>query len=26
VHVYVNSKSPKSLLLGEGKERGKVNF
>jgi len=26
VHVYVNSKSPKSLLLGEGKEKGKVEF
>ena len=26
VHVYVNSKSPKSLLLGEGKERGRVDF
>ena len=26
VHVYVNSKSPKSLLLGEGKERGKIEF
>ena len=26
VHVYLNSKSPKSLLLGEGKERGKVDF
>ena len=26
VHVYLNSKSPKSLLLGEGKERGKIEF
>lgn len=26
VHVYLNSKSPKSLLLGEGKERGRVDF
>ncbi|MDA0314140.1 MAG: hypothetical protein O2829_04840 [Bacteroidetes bacterium] len=26
VHVYVNSKSPKSLMLREGKERGKVSF
>jgi hypothetical protein len=26
VHVYLNSKSPKSLLLGEGKEKGKVEF
>ena len=26
VHVYVNSKSPRSLLLGEGKEKGKVDF
>jgi hypothetical protein len=26
VHVYVNSKSPKSLLLGEGKERGRIIF
>lgn len=26
VHVYVNSKSPKSLLLGEGKEKGRVDF
>lgn len=26
VHVYVNSKSPKSLLLGEGKEKGKIEF
>ena len=26
VHVYLNSKSPKSLLLGEGKEKGKVDF
>ncbi len=26
VHVYLNSKSPKSLLLGEGKERGRIIF
>jgi hypothetical protein len=26
VHIYFNSKSPKSLLLGEGKEKGKVDF
>lgn len=26
VHVYLNSKSPKSLLLGEGKEKGRVDF
>jgi hypothetical protein len=26
VHVYLNSKSPRSLLLGEGKEKGKVEF
>ena len=26
VHVYLNSKSPKSLLLGEGKEKGKIEF
>ena len=26
VHVYLNSKSPKSLLLGEGKEKGKIIF
>jgi hypothetical protein len=26
VHVYVNSKSPKSLLLGEGKEKGRIEF
>jgi hypothetical protein len=26
VHVYVNSKSPKSLLLGEGKEKGRIDF
>jgi hypothetical protein len=26
VHVYVNSKSPKSLLLGEGKEKGSIIF
>jgi len=26
VHLYLNSKSPKSLLLGEGKERGRVDF
>lgn len=26
VQVYVNSKSPKSLLLGEGKEKGKIEF
>ncbi len=26
VHVYVNSKSPKSLLLGDGKEKGRVDF
>ena len=26
VHVYVNSNSPKSLLLGEGKEKGKIEF
>lgn len=26
VHVYLNSKSPKSLLLGEGKERGRIEF
>ena len=26
VHIYVNSKSPKSLLLGEGKEKGKIEF
>lgn len=26
VHVYVKSKSPKSLLLGEGKEKGRVEF
>ena len=26
VHVYLNSKSPRSLLLGEGKEKGRVIF
>ena len=26
VHVYLNSKSPKSLLLGEGKEKGRIIF
>jgi len=26
VHLYLNSKSPKSLLLGEGKEKGRVDF
>jgi hypothetical protein len=26
VHVYVQSKSPRSLLLGEGKEKGKIEF
>ena len=26
VHIYVNSKSPKSLLLGEGKEKGRIEF
>ena len=26
VHVYLNSKSPKSLLLGEGKEKGSIIF
>lgn len=26
VHVYNNSKSPKSLLLGEGKEKGRIIF
>ena len=26
VHVYVNTKSPKSLLLGEGKEKGRIEF
>lgn len=26
VNVYLNSKSPKSLLLGEGKEKGRVDF
>jgi hypothetical protein len=26
VHVYFNSKSPKSLLLGEGKEKGRIIF
>ncbi len=26
VHVYVNSKSPKSLLLGDGKEKGSIIF
>lgn len=26
VHVYVNTKSPKSLLLGEGKEKGRIVF
>jgi hypothetical protein len=26
VHVYLNSKSPRSLLLGEGKEKGRVDF
>ncbi len=26
VHVYVNSKSPKSLLLGERKEKGSIIF
>ncbi len=26
VHVYANSKSPKSLLLGEGKEKGSIIF
>ena len=26
VHVYVDSKSPKSLLLGEGNEKGRIEF
>lgn len=26
VHVYSQSKSPRSLLLGEGKEKGKIEF
>ncbi|MFN3758253.1 MAG: DUF6702 family protein [Algoriphagus aquaeductus] len=26
VHVYAQSKSPRSLLLGEGKEKGKIEF
>ena len=26
VHVYLNSKSPRSLLLGEGKEKGRIEF
>jgi hypothetical protein len=26
VHVYFQSKSPRSLLLGEGKEKGKIEF
>lgn len=26
VHVYFNSKSPKSMLLGKGEEKGKVEF
>ena len=26
VHIYYQSKSPRSLLLGEGKEKGKIEF
>ncbi len=26
IHVYAQSKSPRSLLLGEGKEKGKIEF